>query len=135
MYLHAVEASCVAKGSCFAELLDDLFYLGNAERSGLSKFVAGPGHLQLHVAGRDWMRIEGFGALTAWVRELGDDQGAVEFGETGDFAESGDAIVVVVAEDGIAIRLDRVVAHHGVAGDDHADFAFAPALVEVGVFF
>jgi hypothetical protein len=49
------------------------------------------------------------------------------------FAERGDAIVVVVAQNRVSEGFDGVLADHHVAGNDDADGAFAPALVEMGI--
>ena len=64
-----------------------------------------------------------------------DDESAVCFGDFDYFCVSGDAAVVVVDEDWVAVGFDGVVADHCVACYYYADLAFAPLFVEVGVFF
>lgn len=66
---------------------------------------------------------------------MGDDERAVGFCHVCDFAEGGDAAVVVVGDDGVAVGFDCVVGCHCVACYDYADGAFAPAFVETGVFW
>ena len=51
----------------------------------------------------------------------------------GDFLEFGDAGVVVVHDDRIAVGFDRVIADHCVSADDYTNITFAPAAVEVQV--
>ena len=128
--LHAIEARLRAPIRRVAKTLHHAPDLVTGQRTRLCKLVAGPGDGEMHVRGRDRVRVQRLVALAARVRELGDEEGAVGFGGGAELAVARQPAVVVVGEDGVAVAFDGGVGDHEVAADDDADAAAAPGGVE-----
>ena len=69
------------------------------------------------------------------MRQLRNKQRSLGFGGFRNESVSCYAVVVVVAEDGVPVGFNGIVADHHVACYYDAYVAFAPAAVEVGIGF
>ena len=89
----------------------------------------------MHIARADWMRVKRLTALTAWMGDLRNEQASVRLRHLRYLRISSNSPIVVIDQDGIAECFDGIVGDHRVPGDDDADLAFAPALVQEFVLF
>lgn len=133
MHLNPVEPGFVTQVRRLSPHLDHVFDLGKGQGARLVESVARPGDFQLDVARADGVRIERRASLTSRMGQLRDEQRPVLLGDVRHLSERRRAVVMVVLEDGIAVRLHRVVPQHQIARDDDPDLSFAPSFVQPGV--
>ena len=89
----------------------------------------------MHITRTDRLGIEEPIPLSSGMTYLRYNQTPMRLRYFNHFPILGYSTIVIIAENGIAKCFDGVVGYHRVAGDDHADFTLAPALVEVFVGF
>ena len=95
------------------------------------KLIPRPPPHQLHLTGADRRRIQRLPALPARMAQLRHKQTPTLLRDPHQLPIPLQPPVMVVAQDRVPQRLDRVVLHHRVALHDNPDPALAPAAVQV----
>lgn len=90
--------------------------------------------LELNVAGRNRVLLDAGLDLPARVRDLTNDQAAVLLAGRGEVGKGVEALAGEggsAGDDGIASSFELVIFDHDVAGQDGAEVAFTPSLVDI----
>jgi len=90
--------------------------------------------LELNIGRRDRVGLDAILDLSAWVADLADEEAAACLAGCCHCAVPLEALAVervIAGDDGVSCSLQMIIFNHDVAGQDQANAALAPSLVEV----